>query len=496
MSSAALEWRLLLMLCMCAHVHGHGAMIMPPPRNAIDSTIPGFDWGNGSTRTGHLEPLSVRCANGTGTCRPGQSVFWFSQGCTPGCDECDGQGQRIPNWDHCAAMRKEPFKPTLAKKCEFVVRTTRQQEPDTHVRLWPRRLVREPQRYRGHAAGHMEVSALAKPWHGARDRPLWDGGRQPHTNVQRRGIHGHPVREAGRSGQPCAKAKALGYRLGCGWCGERVLVHCVQPRRRVQVSAVPRRRGSHRSMLPAAREPVRTKIVRTLASAALRPLASAALRPRGVPAHKQAQRPAHADAARSPRLGTGWNSRATTTWCSSKMAQRRSRTPWCAREAVRGGCSRPSPCQTSSAPTATISGASLATAAPAAVATPVSTHPAPPRRDATCLSSFCLAPFRGTHHAAFCSPSPASCPRQRPSQAHIVTIASCRPIADPPPRRTGGNTPDAFPNPFGKDNAGKNTAIMDSVRVPSTPGEYVLGFRWDCETSSQVWSTCADVTIV
>ena len=56
------------------------------------------------------------CANGTDSCAPGQSVFWFSQGCTPGCPECDGLGQRVPFWDHCNATRAEPFEATLAKQ--------------------------------------------------------------------------------------------------------------------------------------------------------------------------------------------------------------------------------------------------------------------------------------------------------------------------------------------------------------------------------------------
>ena len=61
----------------------------------------------------------------------------------------------------------------------------------------------------------------------------------------------------------------------------------------------------------------------------------------------------------------------------------------------------------------------------------------------------------------------------------------------------GGNTNESFPNPFGEDLKGKNAAIVDAVRVPDVPaGEYVVGFRWDAETSSQVWSSCADVTIV
>lgn len=40
--------------------------------------------------------------------------------------------------------------------------------------------------------------------------------------------------------------------------------------------------------------------------------------------------------------------------------------------------------------------------------------------------------------------------------------------------------------------------IVDKVMVPTTiaPGDYVLGFRWDCEETTQVWSSCADITIV
>jgi hypothetical protein len=26
-------------------------------------------------------------------------------------------------------------------------------------------------------------------------------------------------------------------------------------------------------------------------------------------------------------------------------------------------------------------------------------------------------------------------------------------------------------------------------------GEYVVGFRWDCEETAQIWSSCGDVTI-
>lgn len=39
--------------------------------------------------------------------------------------------------------------------------------------------------------------------------------------------------------------------------------------------------------------------------------------------------------------------------------------------------------------------------------------------------------------------------------------------------------------------------IVDQVEIPAdlTPGEYVIGFRWDCEHTPQVWQSCGDVTI-
>jgi hypothetical protein len=41
-------------------------------------------------------------------------------------------------------------------------------------------------------------------------------------------------------------------------------------------------------------------------------------------------------------------------------------------------------------------------------------------------------------------------------------------------------------------------SIVDTLRVPedTPPGEYVLGFRYDCEATAQVWSSCADLTVV
>ena len=39
--------------------------------------------------------------------------------------------------------------------------------------------------------------------------------------------------------------------------------------------------------------------------------------------------------------------------------------------------------------------------------------------------------------------------------------------------------------------------IMDHVAIPKglKAGKWVLGWRWDCEESTQIWTSCSDVTI-
>lgn len=43
----------------------------------------------------------------------------------------------------------------------------------------------------------------------------------------------------------------------------------------------------------------------------------------------------------------------------------------------------------------------------------------------------------------------------------------------------------------------RSNTIQDDVIVPSNiaPGEYVLQWRWDCEATSQVWTSCSDITV-
>ena len=47
-------------------------------------------------------------------------------------------------------------------------------------------------------------------------------------------------------------------------------------------------------------------------------------------------------------------------------------------------------------------------------------------------------------------------------------------------------------------NAQDQWAFKDLVEVPETlaPGDYVLSFRWDCQSSPQVWNGCSNIKIV
>merc|ERR1711865_113011 len=42
-----------------------------------------------------------------------------------------------------------------------------------------------------------------------------------------------------------------------------------------------------------------------------------------------------------------------------------------------------------------------------------------------------------------------------------------------------------------------NLEIVDVVKIPVDlkPGKYVLGWRYDCEETDQIWSSCSDITV-
>lgn len=89
---------------------------------------------------------------------------------------------------------------------------------------------------------------------------------------------------------------------------------------------------------------------------------------------------------------------------------------------------------------------------------------------------------------------PSSCPGPS-SKGHT---AGCQQFPAPCPQDNGRL-------PWSTDGSGQGACsgdwtaglIVDRVKIPATlpPGDYVLGWRWDCEETAQIWSNCADVTI-
>ena len=84
---------------------GHGAIVTPRSRNSVDYLV-GIntpkDWGEDSECTN----IS---ANGEG-CHNGQAAFYYSQGCSIGCAECDHKSGRR-QIDICASGKTRTIDP-------------------------------------------------------------------------------------------------------------------------------------------------------------------------------------------------------------------------------------------------------------------------------------------------------------------------------------------------------------------------------------------------
>merc|ERR1712048_1439447 len=65
-------------------------------------------------------------------------------------------------------------------------------------------------------------------------------------------------------------------------------------------------------------------------------------------------------------------------------------------------------------------------------------------------------------------------------------------------RCDNGKAPSFSPPCTGCQGNRHDLGIRDVVRIPANlkPGRYILGWRWDCEATAQVWSACSDVTLV
>jgi len=103
-------------------------------------------------------------------------------------------------------------------------------------------------------------------------------------------------------------------------------------------------------------------------------------------------------------------------------------------------------------------------------------------------------------------------PRDDPAAPHSCAAANnpktpcgCTPCPQTPGSDCSrcDNCDDASFPPFmhkGQPVQGVNpvVGIMDTLKVPADlkPGKYVLGWRYDCEATAQVWSNCADIELV
>jgi len=106
--------RLLCIFAYVGLVAGHGAMTFPKPRNSLDGALsPWADWAypcddghkgemcaitfceNGKNCQGSCAMSAHNGVKDALTASNGQACYYFSNGCTVGCDECDGTTNHV-----------------------------------------------------------------------------------------------------------------------------------------------------------------------------------------------------------------------------------------------------------------------------------------------------------------------------------------------------------------------------------------------------------------
>jgi len=374
-------FRLALLLAAAGTARGHASMIMPPTRNAIDSELPAWSKGQ-HPETGWIEPYNCACTNGTeAECNSGQSCFWFSQGCTIGCEACDGQGQRWPSWDHCPGMPNKPSPFYLDKK------------------YWTANHGAEP--------GSYEDIWRFNPWRAPGKAPVWDA---------------------------------------CGMAG-----------------------GTHTEVFNAGAYNATSHAKQgDLGSAVLKPRPSGTVWKRGTVAKARWQMTA--------RHGGGYMFRLCP-----------------ANETLTEACFQATPLEFANTETHRVLFKANETTVPATLVKegpakgwmrmPMPDYDPHPCDYNVTEGEHCLAGCPGCRAPWWAADSacPTNCAAKFPGL----------------PKNAAAD-PAAFPDPLGGKFGYHEYAVEDELRVPATipPGAYVLGWRWDAEMTSQVWSSCADITIV
>jgi len=361
-------------------VLGHASMINPAPRNAIDSELPA--WSDGKhPETGWIEPYNCRCTNGSSFCNSGQACFWFSQGCTPGCKVCDGNGSRIPNFDHCPG---ESIKPVLNDPKH---RTVNQAA----------------------VPGSLQDFTKYHPWRSPGKAPVWDAcgmaggvsmevfnaGAYNRTRFAKQGDLGSQVLPKRPSGAVWKKGSVA----------------------RASWQNTAEHGGGYQYRLCPASEPLTEECFQKM------PLKFANSEKHTI-VFSDATKNRQIEARLVPHAVTG-----TGDWMMNPL-------PY-GSEACTSCCDW---------------------------VVPSGTH-----------CNFTCPGCGDPHHAAD-GACPVDC-------AHYPGLPH------------GGADSKYLPNQLPGMDA-HHFAVEDSLQVPDVPaGEYVLGWRWDCEATSQVWSNCADISI-
>ena len=125
MKVSLLSW--LILVAIVGTVWSHGAVVDPPPRNAIDHDIP--PWSGGVPNP--IPGVDAWCpfasnltSDSTLSGSNGQACFWFSNGCSIGCPECDGTTRGpIPNIPEFAKKMDVCGKGYKATICDSKYRT-------------------------------------------------------------------------------------------------------------------------------------------------------------------------------------------------------------------------------------------------------------------------------------------------------------------------------------------------------------------------------------
>jgi len=117
--------RLVIAAVLLGSASAHMSLVLPPSRNAADHSVapwtadPWYPYQascaspqphpnpHGGAPSGCVpngtDGWGCNCANGTAPCAVGQSCFWFSQGCTIGCEACDGSPSNPNSKSKCGS---------------------------------------------------------------------------------------------------------------------------------------------------------------------------------------------------------------------------------------------------------------------------------------------------------------------------------------------------------------------------------------------------------